>query len=93
MTPKEVKMFCTLIRRIHTFRAERMALTTIIKHAAEVNQPPRNWKRELIAIRKTLAYRAVLEEDEATLAQLEAAADDSRLRDLFAKLSKDKMDS
>jgi predicted HAD superfamily phosphohydrolase YqeG len=89
MTPAEVRMLTTMIRRNQVLRAERMALLTIIKRSVHVRQVPTLWKTDLENIRKSPGYRALVQELDTTLSQVEQSADQAELADLLKKLSKD----
>jgi hypothetical protein len=83
-------MFASMVRRLQLFRAERRALITILNRAALKKHIPMDWKADLVRIRQSPDYKAVVQEYEATLAQLEQGADLDDLMHLFQKLSEGK---
>jgi len=91
MSPDEIKLFCTILRKVQILRAERTALMTIVKHSVHAKEVPVHWKSDLEAIRRTPDYRAIAEEFGATISQLEAKADDSLLLRLLEQLGGDKL--
>jgi hypothetical protein len=91
MTPEEIRMLVTLIRRVNVLRAERTALMTIIKRSAHINKVPVNWKAEMALIRQSPDFRDIAAEDEAKLSRLEETADHEELMRLLRKLSEGKL--
>jgi hypothetical protein len=67
MTREEQRAVAELMRRLATYMAERRCLITIREEAVRRRRLPDNWERELLRLRQTPEYHAVLEEFERTI--------------------------
>ncbi|MGA9507241.1 MAG: hypothetical protein WBV55_01210 [Candidatus Sulfotelmatobacter sp.] len=90
MKSQEIEMFSALIRRCQVMRAERMALVTILKRYALINEAPTNWKADLDLIRESADYRKIVQELDSMLARLLEDTDLRELQRLCEQLGDDK---
>jgi vacuolar-type H+-ATPase subunit C/Vma6 len=90
MTPEEKRALAAFMRRFAKLMADRRALITILKTAADNQRPPTDWEKVLEELRQHPYYRAFLEQYEPTIRQLEEDAEIEALLPLFERMSEGK---
>jgi len=83
MTPEQRRAVAAFLREHMKLIAENLALRAILDSSAAHEQAPVNWQDNLEELRRTPEYRAIVEEFEPQIAQIERGYAES---DLFTAL-------
>ncbi len=85
MTPEQRRALAAFLRHHLNLKAENRALMAILATAAQDGNPPIDWPENLETLRHMPEYRAVLEEFEPLIVQLEQGAAETDLIELLQK--------
>ena len=91
MTEGQRKALAAVLREHMTQKAELRAMRTILAEAAQSGRAPKNWKRHLEQLRKSLEYRDLAEQFEAQIAQIERGNAESELMESLRKMFEGKL--
>ena len=86
MTPERRRALAAFLREHMKLIAENLALRAILDSSAAHEQPAVDWQENLEELRRTPEYRAIVEEFEPQIAQIERGDAESDLIESLQRL-------